>query len=143
MILPWQEPRCAEQAVNKVHPYRELEREYITTDISIRELCRRHGISSHSLVVVQAQKGRWQEKRAQYRAQESDAYIARHAARHADRQAQIRDKALEAIDEAIAKFREDLRATEQKLVDGEWVELPVMRLTPRDLSHALRQPEQG
>jgi len=73
VILPWQEPRCAEQAVNKVHPYRELEREYITTDISIRELCRRHGISSHSLVVVQAQKGRWQEKRAQYRAQESDA----------------------------------------------------------------------
>jgi transposase-like protein len=120
--------------MNKVHPYRDLEHEYITSQISIRELCRRHGISAHSLVTVQARKGKWAEKREQYQAKASDAYIERYAARQADRQAEIHDKALDAIDEAITRFREDLRATEKKLVDGEWVEVPVMRLTPRDLA---------
>jgi hypothetical protein len=97
-------------------------------------LCRRHGITAHSLVTVQARKGRWQEKREQYQAKASDAYIERYAARQADRQAEVRDKALDAIDEGISRFRADLKATEKELVDGEWVEVPVMRLTPRDLA---------
>ena len=103
--------------MNKVHPYRELEREYITTDISIRELCRKHGITAHSAVVDQAKKRGWAKKREQYQSKASDAYIEQHAARHADRQASIRDKALDAIDESITKFRKDLRATEKKLVE--------------------------
>ena len=120
--------------MNKVHPYRDLEREYITSQISIRELCRRHGITAHSLVTVQAKKLKWQEKREAYQAKASDAYIERYAARQADRQAEIHDKALDAIDETITKFRSDLNATEKKQVSGEWVEVPVMRLTPRDLA---------
>lgn len=44
------------------------------------------------------------------------------------------DRAIEAIDEAIARFRGDLRATEKKLINGGWVEVPVMRITPRDLA---------
>ena len=44
------------------------------------------------------------------------------------------DRAIEAIDEAIARFRADLRATEKKLINGGWVEVPVMRITPRDLA---------
>ena len=120
--------------MNKRHPYRELEREYVTTDISIRELCRRHGISSHSLVVVQAQKGKWQEKREAYRARASESFITRHAEKMADRQAEISDKILDRIDEALDKFREDMRATEKKLVKGEWVEVPVMRLKPNDVA---------
>ena len=55
-------------AVNKRHQYRDLEREYITTDISIRELCRKHSISAHSLVTVQAKKHKWAEKREQSQA---------------------------------------------------------------------------
>jgi hypothetical protein len=62
-------------AVNKRHQYRELEREYISTDISIRELCRRHGISAHSLVVVQAKKHDWTAKREAYQAKESEARV--------------------------------------------------------------------
>ena len=61
--------------------------------------------------------------------------MSRHAARMADRLAEIHDNALEAIDEAIAKFREDMRAT--KLVrqpDGSITEEPVMRLMPKDVS---------
>ena len=50
------------------------------------------------------------------------------------REAEVRDKALDAIDEAISGFHSDLKTTEKKLVNGEWVEVPVMRLTPKDLA---------
>jgi hypothetical protein len=120
--------------LNKVHPYRALEREYITSQISLRELCRRHGISAHSLVVVQAKQGKWAEKREAYRARESDSFITKHADRMAAREAEVRIHALDAIDEAIGKFREDLKAT--KLVrqpDGSFTGEPAWLMTPRDL----------
>jgi hypothetical protein len=120
--------------VNKTHDYRALEREYVTTQISLRELCRKHGISAHSLVTVQAKKGRWQEKREQYQARESEAFIEKHSARMADRQAELHDKAIDVIDEALDKFRDDMHATEKKRIDGEWLEVPVMRLMPKDVA---------
>ena len=120
--------------INKSHDFAKLEHEYITSEISIGELCRRHDISAHSLVTIQAKKGRWAQKREQYQAKESEAFMSRYAAKMADREAEVRDKALDAIDEGITRFREDLKATEKKLVNGEWVEEPVMRLTPRDLA---------
>jgi hypothetical protein len=97
-------------------------------------LCRRHGITAHSLVTVHLKKHKWAEKREAYQAKASDAFIERYAARQADREAEVRDKALDAIDEAITTFRSDLKAMEKKRVNGEWVEVPVMRLTPRDLA---------
>lgn len=111
-----------------------MEREVITSDISLRAICRKHGITAHSLVVVQAKKGKWAEKREQYRAKADEAYMSRYAARQADRLAEIHDKILDAIDEALDKFREDMRATEKKRIDGEWVEVPVLRLKPRDVA---------
>ena len=69
-----------------------------------------------------------------YRSRPSSKYIELRADRAATREAEIRDNAIEAIDEAITKFRADLQATEKKLIDGEWVEVPVLRLTPRDLA---------
>lgn len=120
--------------MNKRHPYRDMEREYVTTDISIRELCRRHGITAHSLLTVQAQKGAYQAKRRAYQAKASDAYIQHHADRMAAREAEVRFHALEAIDEAIIKFRADMKRTERKLICGEWVEVPVMLITPKDVA---------
>jgi hypothetical protein len=121
--------------VNKRHDFARLEREFITTDISLRGLCRKHGISAHSLVTVQAKKGRWAEKRERYRARESDAFIEKHAARHADREAQVRDKVLDAIDQAIDKFREDLAATRSvRQPDGSITEEPAWYMTPKDLA---------
>jgi hypothetical protein len=120
--------------LNKVHPYRALEREFITSQISIRELCRRHGITAHSLVVVQARQGNWQEKREAYRARESDTFITKHADRMAAREAEVHVHALDAIDEAITKFRADMQRTERKLIAGEWVEVPVMLIVPKDVA---------
>ena len=120
--------------MNKRHPYRDMEREYITTDISLRELSRKHGVSSHSLVVDQSQKHDWFGKREQYRAKASESFIEKHADRMADRRAQIHDRFLDAVDEAITEFREDMWATTKKRVEGEWVEVPVMRFKPKDVA---------
>ena len=83
---------------------------------------------------ARAKKLKWAEKREQYQATASDAYIEKHAARCADRLAEIHDEALDLIDEALDKFRGDMRATEKKRIDGEWVEVPVMRLMPKDIA---------
>jgi len=120
--------------VNKRHDFAKLEREFVTSQVSLRELCRRHGITAHSLVTVQAKKGKWTEKREAYRAKADESFMTHHAEKLADRQAEIHDKALDAIDEALDKFREDMRASEKKLVNGEWVEVPVMRLKPNDVA---------
>lgn len=40
--------------VNRVRDYQALEREYITGTMSLRELCRAHGVTAHSAVMVQA-----------------------------------------------------------------------------------------
>ena len=102
--------------------------------MSLRELCRRHAVTAHSSVMVQARQGGWAEKRRTYQARASATYIEHHADRAAAREAEVRDHAIEAIDEAITKFRADLRATDRKLIDGVWVEEPRLRITPRDLA---------
>jgi hypothetical protein len=52
----------------------------------------------------------------------------------AAREAEVRIRAIGAIDEAITKFRSDMQRTEKRLVGGEWVEVPVMLITPRDVA---------
>ncbi len=120
--------------MNKRHQYRDMEREYITSDISIRELCRRHGISAHSVVVDQSRKHDWVAKREAYRARESESFIDKYADRMADRMAEISDKILDAVDEAITKFRQDMKATKAvRQPDGSITEEPAWFMTPKDL----------
>jgi hypothetical protein len=121
--------------MNKVRDYQALEREYISGTMSLRELCRRHRVTAHSAVMVQARQGGWAEKRRTYQARASATYIERSADRAAIREAEVRDSAIEAIDEAITRFRADLRATKRVvLADGSIAEEPVMLITPRDLA---------
>jgi hypothetical protein len=120
--------------MNRVRDYQALEREYITGTMSLRELCRLHGVIAHSAVMVQARKGGWTGKRDAYRTRATSSFIEHHADRAAAREAEVRDHALEAIDEAITRFRADLRATERKLVGGAWVEVLLVRVGPRDLA---------
>ena len=121
--------------MNKAHDYQALEREYITTDISYRELCRRHGIRSHSSLVDQAKRHGWQEKRQTYQARASESFINHHADRMAARKAEIYDEALDAIHEAITKFREDIRATKSvRQPDGSITEEPAWLMKPRDVA---------
>jgi hypothetical protein len=127
------QPKAAN--TNRVRDYRALEREYITGTMSLRELCRRHGVSAHSAVMVQARQGGWADKRRAYRERASATYIERSADRAAAREAEVRDSAIEAIDAAITRFRSDLRATKQVVrADGSVTEEPVLVITPRDLA---------
>jgi hypothetical protein len=54
------------KVVTNKRDYRSLDREYVISRLSIREICRNHGISAHSSVVVQAKKEAWHEKRHAY-----------------------------------------------------------------------------
>ena len=61
--------------------------------------------------------------------------MSSHAARMADRQAELEDKVIDTIDEAIDKFREDLKAT--RLVrqpDGSVTEEPAWLMTPKEMA---------
>ena len=58
--------------------------------------------------------------------------MSRHAARMAERLAEIHDKAIDVIDQALDKFRSDTQATDKMHIDGEWVAVPVMRLMLKD-----------
>lgn len=49
------------------HDYPALRLEYIQTDISIRELCRKHGIANWSSVNAMKTKAGWDEDRAKFR----------------------------------------------------------------------------
>jgi hypothetical protein len=121
--------------MNRVRDYQALEREYIGGTMSLRELCRTHGVTAHSAVMVQARQGGWAEKRGRYRARASTKYIEHRADHAALREAEVRDSAIEAIDEAITKFRSDLRATKRVvLADGSIADEPLMLITPRDLA---------
>lgn len=120
--------------MNRVRDYRALEHEYISGTMSLRELCRAQGITAHSAVMVQARQGGWAVKRDVPCPRLCDLHRApcRPAA---IREAEVRDSAIEAIDEAITKFRSDLRATKRVvLADGSIADEPLMLITPRDLA---------
>ena len=103
--------------------------------MSLRELCRTRGVTAHSAVMVQARQGGWAEKRGKFHARASTRYIEHRADHIAVREAEVRDHAIEAIDEAITKFRSCLRATKRVvLADGSIVDEPRMLITPRDLA---------
>ena len=116
--------------MNRIRDYRALEREFITGTMSLRGALpppRRHrplcgrGSGAAGRVGGEARPTRTAPARRTSSGMPTAWLPARRRSR---------DHALEAIDEAITKFRADLQATEKKLIDGEWVEVPAMRVTP-------------
>lgn len=119
--------------------YIALMREFVTSpeEISVRELCRRHDIPNHSIVHAQAKKNDWVGKRIEYQDQQQDRTLAKIADRRAEilaREVDVRSHAIEAIDEAIQKMREDMTRTRIEMQNGEPVEVPAMVITPNQLA---------
>lgn len=115
---------------NRTNDYAALEREYVTGDMSVRELARMHDIKNPSLLHVQARRRDWYAKRDLYQSRSSDKAIDLLAKREADRQmreAEVRDEAIDAIHQAIQKMKSDMLAVDKT---GE----PVMRIYPKDLA---------
>lgn len=121
---------------NRKHDYDAMERQYVRSTVSLRELARDHGVS-HSLVMIQSKRRDWVRKREEFLAQASDktvTYMAGTEAVRRAREAQIRDNALDAIDEAITKLRDDMKRTHVVERHGERYEEPVMTFRPTDVA---------
>jgi hypothetical protein len=122
--------------LNAKHDWPALEREYVTGEMSMRELATAHGIKNHSVVTGQAKSREWSRKRTEYRAgveTKAMVYMADQEGARIAQEARVRDNAIEGIDDAITKMRADMKRTEKKFVNGEWVDEPLYTLRPHDI----------
>jgi hypothetical protein len=120
---------------NRKHDYDQLEREYVSGSMGLRQLARDHGIS-HSLIMTQSKRRRWPDKRAQFREQASQkavTFMADREAYRVTREMELKDKAIDVIEQALDKLSADMEATETRLVGDKIAEVPVYRLRPADL----------
>ena len=120
---------------NHKHDYDLLEKEYVSSDISLRALAKNHGIS-HSLIMSASKTRKWGEKRDTFRQRASQSavtFMADKEAMRRVREGEVRDNAIESIDEAITKMRADMKATHMVLRNDQLVEEPVMRLRPQEV----------
>jgi transposase-like protein len=106
-----------------LHDYDALELEYIQSDISIRELARKHDIRSYTSVAVQARKRHWEEKRQSFKAKAEEATITTLVMARQKNVAEIHGELLIAVRHAVRRFIKDLAADKDS---GQTV-------TPRDL----------
>lgn len=123
--------------MNRKHDWDKLEAEYVSSNISLRELARANGIEHHSLVMAQSKRREWARKREEFRmraGERSFALMANDEARRRAREAQVRDNAIDAIDEAITKMRSDMQATRKVLRDNQWVDEPLVIIKPQDVA---------
>lgn len=123
--------------MNRKFDWDDIERQYITGDMGLREVGRENGVTNHSLVLAQAKKRDWVRKREEYRSRAHTRAVAKLADSEGDRIARemrVRDNAIDAIDEAIGKMREDMKATTKRYRDGEWVEEPLIIVKPQDVA---------
>jgi hypothetical protein len=130
--------------MNRKYDYLTLEREYIAGDMSIRALARRHGIDNPSLVHVQARKGDWITKRAEYRRRAQHKTLERLAdadARRAERELEVRDHAIEVIDQALTRLSEDMAATKVVEHEGRQTVEPVLHVSAKDMALLLDRLE--
>lgn len=103
---------------NRIYDYGALEREFVTSaeDISIRELCRRHGIDEPSSVHAQAKRAdsaglNWYDKRDEYKQLQHQKLIDKVSdsrAAQAAKEVQVFGKAIDAIELAFDKLKEGL-----------------------------------
>lgn len=126
--------------MNTKYDWSAFEREYVTGDMSIRELARIHGIANHSVVAGQARSRGWVKKRADYREGASEKaviYMADAEGMRRAQEARVRDHAIEVIDQAILKLMSDMADTVKSIqADGTVVDtgVPIMRVKPADVA---------
>lgn len=123
--------------MNRKFDWKAIEQQYITGDMSLRELARMNGIVNHSLVMAQSQRNEWNRKRVDYRSQRLDktiTYMADDEARRIAREARVRDNAIEAIDEAISVMRDQMKMTRSVMRGGEFVDEPMVIIRPQDVA---------
>jgi hypothetical protein len=101
------------------HDYTALEREYITTDISIRALCKKHDIKGYSSVAQYAREHEWEEKRERIMGRKADKMVERVSDQLAEAELslveEVRGEWLTVIRAATYRFAEQLKDPEFKI----------------------------
>lgn len=93
--------------------YDQLEKDYVTGDLSIRALAAQHDIS-WSAVADQARKRNWSDKRAAYRDSVAARTYERAAAEFADQKAEITNESLLVLRATVRKYGERLMSGDAK-----------------------------
>lgn len=90
------------------YDYPAMQVEYVTTDISLRELAQKHGVKSPSSVSSYARRHGWDEKRAAFIATQDDAVAEAVAKQRAQKIADIERDFMKTIHAAVLKMGIDL-----------------------------------
>lgn len=109
------------------HDYTTLEREYITSTISIRGLCKKYDIKGYSSVAQYAREHGWDEKRERIMGRKQDKMVERVSDQLAEAEVslveEVRSEWLTVIRAATYKFAESLKDPEYKLRVSDLVQL--------------------
>jgi hypothetical protein len=119
------------------HDYSAMYDEYLTTDVSLRQLAEKHG-GSFSAVAAYARRHGWDELRGKYRVMQQEKSLETFAAKRARKIADMEADAFDVIHAAILKMGMDLQdrwVTDP--VSGERRLLPGMTVTPEALTRLL------
>lgn len=92
------------------HDYAALEREYVYSDISIRQLCEKNGIANWSTVHQQAKKLEWERKRREAKEAQFAHDIQAYAQKRAVKLQEVFDDAVNVIHAAFLKMAENMRS---------------------------------
>lgn len=92
-----------------LHDYALLEREYVTSDISVRALAEKHGIRSFSTVAAQAKKREWERKRADFKEAAFQHDIQNLARKRAVKLQEVYDDLVSVIQATIFRMAENLK----------------------------------
>jgi transposase-like protein len=88
--------------------YKTLEREYITSDVSIREISRKYDIS-WSAVATHARRNAWAERRKEFAAEATRRGMADAGARIAGQAGQIREEAVNVMRATLYAYAQNLK----------------------------------
>ena len=122
---------------NNRYDYEAMERLYVSGDLSLREVARQFGVHNHSLVSIQSKKREWTRKRQEFQSkatEHAESLMASAEGRKMAREEVVRDHAIDAIDEAIMKMREDMKGTRKVFRANEWIEEPLVVIRPADVA---------
>jgi hypothetical protein len=103
----------------RVHDYKTLEAEYIRSDISIRALCRKHGIKGFSSVAAFAREHEWDVKRGAIQARAVEKQVEKYSDQLVDETAEVRSEFLAVLRASVYRFAEQLKDPDFRIsVDG-------------------------
>jgi len=113
----------------KKYDYATMQHEYVTTDISLRELAAKHGVKSASSVSAQQRRHGWDNLRARFKALENERTAEAVANQRAQKIAQVEADFLDVVHATILKMGVDLndqwvtdeKSGQRKFIQGQRV----------------------